>query len=320
MVESALLWRDLSPDPWEFSNFAQYAQHFFKNGHNLGMELAQNQQIASDLPQGFRQPERKRELLELAQRTGSVSEACRLLGCSRDTYYRILKSYRLQGEDIFDSSSRIRNPRRLSEEIERAVIEYSQKRPSYGRERVSRELSRLGIRVSPSAIRNIWMRHGLSTLRGRVTVTPEPTTSKVVTRPRPLYFDERPFPMLVSDLGQLTLAVVIERSSRFALTRLSAKTASDLTFSSLERRAIEFFRAYGGISEINRVPGGAVIAEFWEALESELLPVLRQHQQELNYRELSQRVSAWCYYHNYERMLGLKQGKATTPWESLTRE
>jgi transposase len=114
--------------------------------------------------------DRKLKLLELANQLHSVSEACRRMGVSRDTFYRAKQAYRRHGEqglhDITRKKPNFKN--RVQPEIEEAVLEFSLSRPSYGQGRVSQELAKRGIRVSPGGVRCIWQRHGLETTDRRV--------------------------------------------------------------------------------------------------------------------------------------------------------
>ena len=72
----------------------------------------------------------KLNLLELGSYLGNVSEACRTLGYSRDTFYRLKKQYEEGGLDGLKEISRrkpnLRN--RVPEEIEQAVVDPSLRR------------------------------------------------------------------------------------------------------------------------------------------------------------------------------------------------
>jgi hypothetical protein len=79
----------------------------------------------------------KLNLLELGSYLGNVSEACRTLGYSRDTFYRLKKRYEEGGLDGLKEISRrkpnLRN--RVPEEIEQAVVDLALDYPAFGQVR-----------------------------------------------------------------------------------------------------------------------------------------------------------------------------------------
>ncbi|MGN4155969.1 helix-turn-helix domain-containing protein, partial [Burkholderia gladioli] len=100
-------------------------------------------------------------LLNLAAELGNVSKACKVMGLSRDTFYRYQNAVAEGGVDaLFDSNRRKPNPKnRVDDATEIAVLAYAIEQPAHGQVRVSNELRRRGIFVSPSGVRSIWLRH-----------------------------------------------------------------------------------------------------------------------------------------------------------------
>jgi transposase InsO family protein len=114
-------------------------------------------------------------LLELANYLKNVSEACRVMGYSRDTFYRVKKAYEEGGiEALREKSKRKANIRnRVSEDVEEAILEMALEEPAYGQKRVSDQLRQQGIFISPAGVRCVWLRHDLETFKKRLKALEE---------------------------------------------------------------------------------------------------------------------------------------------------
>lgn len=112
---------------------------------------------------------RRARLLELAKELGNISEACRVVGVSRATFYYYQRIRASHGEEAL-LHSRHRKPNlknRVPEVVENAVVSYAYEHPAHGQQRVSEELRKADIRVSPTGVRSIWKRHNLENSRKR---------------------------------------------------------------------------------------------------------------------------------------------------------
>lgn len=109
-------------------------------------------------------------LLNLADELGNISKACKMMGVSRDTFYRYKEAVNEGGvEALLDRSRRVPNTKnRVDPAIESAVLDYAVEEPAHGQVRVSNELRKKGIFVSPSGVRSIWLRNNLENFKLRL--------------------------------------------------------------------------------------------------------------------------------------------------------
>lgn len=109
-------------------------------------------------------------LLNLAEQLGNVSQACKVMGYSRDTFYRYKELFESGGEEaLFEMTRRkpcIKN--RVPANIEDAVVNIAVEYPAYGQERTANELRKRGIIISGGGVRSVWIRNDLENFSKRL--------------------------------------------------------------------------------------------------------------------------------------------------------
>ena len=112
----------------------------------------------------------KAGLLELAKHLGNVSQACKVFGYSRDSFYRFKQLYDEGGiEALYEVCRKKPNIRnRVDPKVEEAVVKLAFDYPAFGQVRVANELMKQGLFISAGGVRSVWMRHDLTTFKHRL--------------------------------------------------------------------------------------------------------------------------------------------------------
>ncbi|CAP54951.1 putative integrase [Gluconacetobacter diazotrophicus PA1 5] len=111
-------------------------------------------------------------MLELSKQLGNVSQACKMMGYSRDSFYRFKELYDKGGEIAAPGTlppqtlaSKTASSRRLMKLWSRSP---SNNRPGVPGPRGQRNLLKRGVNSPHTRVRSIWLRHDLATMKLRL--------------------------------------------------------------------------------------------------------------------------------------------------------
>lgn len=109
--------------------------------------------------------QKRLSLLQLAERLHNVSEACHRREVSRSQFYEYKRAFQERGiEGLLERPPIPKScPPETPAEVREKVIAVSLQRPARGMSKISDFLRLEGVSVSPSTIRNPWVKEGLET-------------------------------------------------------------------------------------------------------------------------------------------------------------
>ena len=114
--------------------------------------------------------DRRVRLIEHAAKIGNVTEACRVFGVSRKTYYEWLKKAEAYGLSALLPKDRRKphQPNAMSSEEVAVILSEAVTRPTLGPKALLRHLKARGVDRSASGVAKVLHRHNLGTARQRV--------------------------------------------------------------------------------------------------------------------------------------------------------
>jgi hypothetical protein len=108
-------------------------------------------------------------LLAMAGELKNIAKACKIAGVSRSQFYAMKKAYELHGKEGLGPRTRRKPemPNRTPAVVEEQILAKTRKHPLISYVRLAGEMKAEGGSVTPTMVRYVWQRHGLSTQSAR---------------------------------------------------------------------------------------------------------------------------------------------------------
>jgi transposase InsO family protein len=211
--------------------------------------------------------QKRLDLLQLAERLRNVAEACRRRGVCRSQFYEYKRAFQERGfEGLMDSPPIPKShPHETPEEVKEKVISLSIEHPSWGQQTIADKLRLEGITISPTTVRNLWIKEGLETRYKRILrlesekhgqaleLTEEQI--RLIEKANPCFRErhvESPYPgyLLCQDtfmigtlkgIGRVYLQAVVDTYSSYAFGKLYTSKLPETAVEVLYDRVLPFY-------------------------------------------------------------------------------
>lgn len=210
-------------------------------------------------------------LLQLAERIRNVSEACRHHGISRSQFYEYKRAFQERGfEGLIDRPPIPKSfPNETPDEFREKVIALSIKHPAWGPMKISDQLRLENVNVSPSTIRNLWIKEEMETRYKRLLRMEEEKSGqdidltaeqiRLLEKANPCFRErhvESPYPgyLLCQDtfmvgalkgIGRIYLQAVVDAYGSFAFGKLYTSKLPETAVDVLYDRVLPFYESQG---------------------------------------------------------------------------
>lgn len=213
----------------------------------------------------------KLTLLQLAEKLRSVSEACRRRGVSRSQFYEYKRAFQEEGfSGLMDRPPIPRSfPNETPAEVKEKIIKLSVEHPAWGQVKISDNLRLEGIQVSPSTVRNIWLKEGLESkykrilrleeLRAGTEISLTEEQIRLLEKANPCFRERNveslyPGYLLSQDtfmvgvmkgVGKIYLQAVVDTYGSYAFGKLYTSKLPETAADVLYDRVLPFYEAHG---------------------------------------------------------------------------
>jgi transposase InsO family protein len=210
-------------------------------------------------------------LLQLAERIRNVSEACRHHGISRSQFYEYKRAFQERGfEGLIDRPPIPKSfPNETPAEFREKAVALSIKHPAWGPMKISDQLRLENVNVSPSTIRNLWIKEEMETRYKRLLRMEEEKSGqdidlteeqiRLLEKANPCFRErhvESPYPgyLLCQDtfmvgalkgIGRIYLQAVVDAYGSFAFGKLYTSKLPETAVDVLYDRVLPFYESQG---------------------------------------------------------------------------
>jgi len=247
-------------------------------------------------------------LLQLAEKLGNVSKACRMHKVSRSQFYEYKRSFQEFGiEGLIDKppipSS---HPSELSEDVKNKIIDLSLKQPTFGQQRISDQLNLEGISVSATSVRNVWIKENMETRYKRLLRLEEEHAGKgfelteqqirLIEKANPCFKERHvesdyPGQLLSQDtfyvgrlkgIGRIYLQAVVDTYGSFGFAKLYTSKRPETAVDILYDRVLPFYQQH-------QLTIGAILTD--NGTEYKGRPMVHMYQIFLEFNDIEHRTS-----------------------------
>jgi len=247
-------------------------------------------------------------LLQLAEKLGNVSKACRMHRVSRSQFYEYKRSFQEFGiEGLIDKppipSS---HPSELSEDVKNKIIDLSLKQPTFGQQRISDQLNLEGISVSATSVRNVWIKENMETRYKRLLRLEEEHAGKgfelteqqirLIEKANPCFKERHvesdyPGQLLSQDtfyvgrlkgIGRIYLQAVVDTYGSFGFAKLYTSKRPETAVDILYDRVLAFYQQH-------QLTIGAILTD--NGTEYKGRPMVHMYEIFLEFNDIDHRTS-----------------------------
>jgi transposase InsO family protein len=210
-------------------------------------------------------------LLQLAEKLGNVSKACRMHKVSRSQFYEYKRSFQEHGlEGLVDKPPvPLTHPNQLPKKTRARIVELSLEHPAFGQQRIADQMALEGLSVCATSVRNVWKKEDLETKYKRLLRLEEKVMAKgfklteqqirLLEKANPEFAERHvqsdyPGYLLCQDtfyvgrlkgVGRIYLQAVVDTYGSFAFGKLYTSKRQETAADVLYDRVLPFYESHG---------------------------------------------------------------------------